>query len=284
MRLFNATSLTLMTALAVQSFSGSIAHASDESAKALMEKARAAFAMRGTSGNAAEALSLAEKAGKEAESDDLKYDALIMQSRSYYWMGGHGEGGDSKENTYNKGVNAAVAATKLNPDYAEGHYFNAINLGRWAEAYGIVKAIVIKGAHRWMMTALEKCYDAKSFYEVDADGEPLAGDMIDGSGPRRAYGRLWQKLPGVYGGSRSKALGEYETAVTNGPQVALNTVYYAEALYNGGGAAEQSKAKELLDALIATVSKDPAGFNPARAPETADELVEAKSLRHSMGN
>lgn len=283
MRPINAISLTLMTALAVQSF-GFTAHASDDSAKALMTQARAAFAMRATPGKANEAIDLAEKAAKEADSDDMKYDSLIMQSRSYYWMGGHGEGGNSKENTYNLGVKAALAAVEVNSDYAEGHYFNAINLGRWAEAYGIVKAIVIKGAHRWMMTALEKCYDAKSFYEKDSDGEPLAGDMVDGSGPRRAYGRLWQKLPGVYGGSRSKALGEYETAVANGPQVALNTVYYAETLFSGGGSSEQMKAKELLDALIAKITKDPAGFNPVRAPETADELVEAKSLRHSMGN
>lgn len=284
MRLFNATSLTLMTALAVQSF-GFTVHASDDSAKALMTQARASFEMRATSGKAQEALELAKKAASESGvSDDTKYDALIMQARSYYWMGGHDEGGDSKENTHNKGINVALEAIKLNDTYAEGYYFNAINVGRWAEAYGIVKAIVFKKAHRWMMSALDSAYEAKSFYEKDADGNPLAGDMIDGSGPRRAYGRLWQKLPGIYGGSRSKALEEYEVAVTNGPQVALNTVYYADTLFNGGSAAEQAKAKSLLDALIAKVEKDPAGFNPVRAAETADELVQAKDLRKTMGN
>jgi hypothetical protein len=272
---FSTYAMVALTAALLVSVTADTTHADDETATAAYNTAKALFEKRGNF-NAADmdlALEKLTVAGDEADSDEIKYDALVLKSRVYYWKGAHKDDDASRVTLYWNGVESAEQAQSYG-DFAEAPYFEAANLGRWAEAYGIVQAIVFKKAHRRMMAALDKAIAAKT-----RDGK--AGKTYDGYGPHRAYGRLWHKLPGIYGGSRTKALVDLELAVANSNDYVLNMAYLADALFDGGSSEERTRAKTMLNEVLA---KDATAFNPERVAESKEELVIAKKIRESMGN
>ena len=248
--------------------------ADDETATNLLTEAKGLYEKRAALGDEIDtALTKLDAALDAADSDEIKFDVNVMKSRCFYWKGAHKTDEESRVTLYWNGVEAAQEAANYG-EWAEAGYYEAINLGRWAEAYGIVRAIVFKKAHRKMMNALDRAIAAKT-----RDG--AAGETLDGFGPHRAYGRLWHKLPGIYGGSRTKALEDLEASYKGAPNFVLNVTYYADALFDGGSSEQKAQAKSMLDELL---KQDPQTFNTSRTPETIDEFKIAADTRQSMGN
>lgn len=262
---FRALVVPAMLALSVFN-----AQASDEAARGLYTQAQASFEGRQNLEKAKETVTLADQALAQAEDAELRYDILILKARAQYWLGSKAKSDKEKMAIYEKAMDSAEAAKKLFDDYAEGYYYYGISLGKWALAKGVIASLSKKQ---------ELIDNAEGAMErITRAGEP--GVTIDGYGPNRTLGRMYFKLPGFAGGSLEKSLKYLEEAVNNASDNALNTVYYAESLYNGNGA-QKALARKLLDELLA---KDANTFNPSRVPETLDEFEEGRQLRKEMGN
>lgn len=236
------------------------------------------FTRRGE--NVALGTSCANKAGeaaKAAATPEEKYNALVLQSRCTYYVGVKTSGDDAKVEIFKRGKALADVAKTVMPDRAEAYYFYGINLGRWAEANGIMKSLGERhNLRRTMEAVLVKA--AK-----DDEGRDLPGKEYDGWGANRTLGRMYFKLPGVFGGDNQKAERLLREAVANSPKDypnALNVYYLAEVLVANGKKAE---AKQILDQLISFEGK-PEKYNPRRVPETLDEIALSKALRKELGN
>lgn len=252
--------------------SSTISFAGDEEAKALLEQAKLSFNSRAEAGSYsyATAVELLDKAEAEAEDPELLYEILILASRVHYWQGGDARSRTDREKipVYELGMAKAKAAKELIDDYAEGYYFFAINLGKWALAKN---PLVVLNRKPELIRNAEGARE-----RITREGE--LGESIDGYGPDRLLGRMYSVLPWAAGGRRDKALRYLENAHANAPRQALNVVYYAETLSKGDGA-EKKKAKELLDAMLA---QEPGQFNADRLAETIEEFEEARALRRTL--
>jgi hypothetical protein len=243
-------------------------------------KAKTLFAQRGQSlASVQEAAALLDSIVGAAPNATAKFEAQILASRAYYWVGGHIAGKDQKLAAYLAGKKRADDARATNSECAEGYYFAAINLGKWGLTNGIFDSLKESGN----LEALAK--ETKEYDTCLGDSAGSPGETIDGYGPDRTLGKMYFKLPPVnpYGptGSRTQALFALERAVKNAntpaTRVALNTVYLAEVLKAGNGA-EKARGKQLLQELISTVERDASAYNPNRVPESLDEIAEAKEL------
>ena len=259
-------------------FAGASASAADFAAD--LAKAKSLFAARGQSlASVQEAATLLDSIVNSAPNATAKFEAQILASRAYYWIGGHVTEKAQKLSSYLAGKKRGDDARATNSECAEGYYYAAINLGKWGLTNGIFDSLKESGN----LEALAK--EAKEYDTCLGDSAGSPGESIDGYGPDRTLGKMYFKLPPVnpYGptGSRTQALFSLERAVKNAntpsTRVALNTVYLAEVL-KAGSSAEKARGKQLLVDLISTVERDPSAFNPNRIPESMDEIAEAKDL------
>jgi hypothetical protein len=203
-----------------------------------------------------------------ADDSDLNYDVLIWESKFLYWKGVHAESNDDKMKFHDEGKKKGDAATALNDNFTESYYYAGINLARWGEANGVVASL----SHKGELIDLE----TKAINHLTREDQP--GETIDGYGPDRVLGRVYFKLPSVFGGSHTESIKYLKRATTEAKNVALNVIYYAETLYSGDKA-EKAEAKKVLDELLAS---DPKTVNPDRAPENIEEFEQAKKLRSEM--
>lgn len=235
------------------------------------------FEKRGDS--PAYAQSCADKAREAfslAADDAQKYDALVLQSRCTYYVGMKARTDDDKIKIFGLAKNFAEQAKQYQKDRAEAFYFYAINLGRWAEANGILKSL----GERHNLRRNSEAVLTKIAAE---EGKTYPGKEYDGWGANRTLGRMYFKLPGMFGGDNQKAeryLREAVEKMSAEYPNSLNIVYLAEVLVANGKKAE---ARKLLDDLI-RYELEPAKYNPKRVPETVDDIKEAKTLRKDLGN
>jgi hypothetical protein len=261
-----ALSFTVLTVL----FAGFTARADDKSADAKLQQAIALYKQRTDPAKVTEALALCQAAKGEATDQDLKYEILTLHARVLYWKGMHTTGDANKILIHQEGVDRSQEARTLVPDYAEAFYWGAAHMGRWAEAKGIIASLSKK---QEIMDTLE------AIFELNTKAGD-AGETWEGYGADRILGRLYFKLPSFAGGNLATSLKHLEQAYTKGPQIALNTVFYAESLASGTSA-QKAKAKQILDDLLA---KDPNTLNPDRIPETLEEFKDARKLRAELGS
>jgi len=245
------------------------AKADDKAAQDKLLQATELFKQRTDAAKVTEALTLLEAAAKESATDEVAYDVTMYQCRVLYWKGLHTAGDANKITIHDSGVQLAEKGKTLFPDYAEAFYWKAAHLGRWAEAKGIIQSLSKK---KEIMDTLEAIFELNT-----KDGKP--GEEYEGHGADRILGRLYFKLPSFAGGSLATSLKHLEQAFTKSPDIALNTVWYAESL--GSDAAQKAKAKQILDELL---KKDPNTLNLNRIPETNEEFADAKKLRAELGS
>jgi hypothetical protein len=254
----------VVVSLAFSSFS----FANEALALKSFDDAQVAFSHRSSNNPAPieEALAILGSLENKSDDADVNYDIYILKSRAFYWKGTHAATDKEKMAIHELGQNAAEAAKKVNDGYADAYYFAGINLARWGEANGIIQSLFKKDQ---LMQYMHDAMDRPS-----RDGQ--AGESVDGYGPDRTLGRVYFKLPALFGGSHSQSVTLLKRSLEDKAYpVALNTLYYAEALNDGSGA-EKALAKQVLDELL---SQDPSTFNPARVPESLDEFEQAKQLR-----
>jgi len=201
--------------------------------------------------------------GLEIEmSDSLKYKLLILKNRIVYNQGEDASTNDKKEELFKKACDIAESAKKLNNKHADGFYYFAISLARWAEARGIIASLNRKSE---LLKNLGETVKRQTI-----DGQ--AGNNIDYFGPDRVFGRMYFKLPGIFGGDNDKSREHLERAVKMGPLHPLNTIYLAETLTKFSDQ-DKNRGCSMLKNLL---SLEPRKFNPKRQAENIREFQRGK--------
>ncbi len=215
-----------------------------------------------------EILETLTQAEAQVRNVELKYDILVLASRTLYWQGQHTDGDDNKKVIHLKGLEKGKQAIAVTDEFSEGFFFAGINLARWAEANGIVASISRKGE------LIEFMEQASDLSRTTRDGSK--GESVDGNGPDRVLGRMYEKLPGILGGDHDLAVRLLRKAVAESKWNALNVLYLADSLLKGNNA-EKAEGKTVLNNLIAN-DVNAFGAHYDRLPETIEEFALARGL------
>jgi len=221
---------------------------------ALVQQADQLYAQRVDLAKANQAADLYEKA---LAADPKNEEAAWKAARVLYWIGRNTKGDDNKIKVFERGIADAKKALAINAKSLGGHYWLGVSYGLYGSAKGVTKSLSLINPIKEEMAAV------------------IAQDpKYDEGGPYRVLGRLYFKVPGIFGGSNSEAIKNLTTAIKYGPTRWLNHLYLAEVYLDEG---EDAKAKELL----ALVIKGPApqGLEPEYAMWKADAEKLAKEVK-----
>jgi len=161
------------------------------------------------------------------------FDAAWKLSRADYWLGGHAA--ESERRAFlERGVEAGRTAAALAPGKPHGHFWVAANMGALAEAFGIRAGLKYR---KPIKDALE------IVLRLDAT-------FLDGSADR-ALGRWYQQVPGLFGGSRSKAEEHLKASLTYKGDGTASYFFLAELYLDDGRRAEARRAlQQVLEAPL----------------------------------
>jgi len=143
------------------------------------------------------------------------FDVTWRIARLVYFIGNFGIGESLKKpeqmQVFEIGYKTAEVAKTLEPTKVEGHYWYAVNLGK----YGLAKGI---------FSALSRAKDGRDALLIAADIDPT----YHWAGPYRILGKYYQDLPGgISFGDKKKAREYYNKALEIAPDFKMNTVYLA---------------------------------------------------------
>lgn len=225
----------LVMALALVTFFAASALASP--ADELLAKADAIYQQRVDLAKAREALTLYEQAFKADPTSDL---AAARLARTAYWIGKHLTDDDAKVAMFQRGIDACKAALKAKPESLHATYWLGVSYSVYGKAKGITSSLGLVDPIKELM---QKVIDKDPAYE--------------GGGAHRVLGRVYFKLPGLFGGDNDKSIEYLVKAVELGPQQWLGHLYLAETLLDED---EDAKAKALLEQIVA--GKPISGLEP----------------------
>lgn len=223
-----------------------------QSANELAAQAAAAYDQRADLAQARQAVQFYEQA---LAADPASEETAWRLARALYWVGNHSSG-EAQLQALEKAVESAQKAIALNPKSLPGHYWLGVCYGVYGKAKGIMKSLSLVDPIKQEMALV---------MEMDPAYE-------DG-GPHRVLGRLYHHLPGLVGGSKSKAAEHLEKAVALGPQRWLNHLYLAQLYLDQD---KKDQARELLQKIMAGPAQ------PGLEPEYADWRAEAMKLLEGL--
>ena len=220
---------------------------------ALVQQADGLFAQRADLAKAKQAADLYEQA---LAADPKNEEAAWKAARVIYWIGRNTKGDEAKVKVFERGIANAEKAVAINAKSLGGHYWLGVSYGLYGSAKGISKSLSLINPIKEEMAAV-----------IEQDPK------YDEGGPYRVLGRLYFKVPGIFGGSNSDAIENLNTAIKYGPTRWLNHLYLAEVYIDED---ENQKAKKLLEQVIKGPA--PQGLEPeyamwkAKAQELMKEI------------
>ena len=209
-------------------------------------------------GKAAEAIAAYEALQKDKPEN---YDILLQLSRLHYWIGQNLESTNGKESLshYGKGREYGKKASEAGPDKPGGYFFEAANLARENNLKGTFSNLLGISTVR-KLNEKTSSIDPDYFYR----------------GPDRFFCALYTKLPGLLGGSASKAIEFGKRAAEAFPNYAGNRFFLAEAYVRDG---RNDLARKELEAAVAL----PDNALPDGIPEQRMEKKRATELLKRIG-
>ena len=165
--------------------------------------------------------------------DPRDFEAAWKLARARYWLGGRASGRQVKTEL-EAGEAAARRAITVRPERPEGHFWLAANLGAIAETQGRLTGLRLRGE---IKRELERVLAIDpAFQQGSAD---------------RALGRWYLKVPGLFGGSRSKAERHLRRSLTYNPHSTASLFFLAETLIADDREDEAAAVlRQLLDAPL----------------------------------
>lgn len=167
-------------------------------------------------------------------------DSLILNSKimldEIYWRKAHlcFERGyalkdkSKKKNWYKKGERFGKFAIEENPNNPEAHYWFALNKGSLGKLNGVLNSL-------FMVDDLKK--EAKKIITLNPEH----------AGAHLLLGELYKSLPGMFGGSKEKAIEEFKTAIEKD---SLYTSAYLNLAKAYKDKDERTKVKKVLEKLL----------------------------------
>lgn len=246
-RTFKALTLTL-AALAMVAALGATAQAAD-SCPALIAQADEMWAQRGQPESAQRAAELYQAA---MQADPQSYEAAWKAARALYWVGLNAPE-DKKMDIFDKGVKAAEKAIELGQDKPDGYYWKGVNQGKYGSAKGVMESLSLVDPIKENMAKvieLDPGYDEGGAYSV--------------------LGRMYYKLPGLFGGDNDKSIELLQKSIKMGPKRYNRYVFLAETYISEG---EDEKAKDLLNQVLNATPKPGMEADLARDKADAQRLL-----------
>ncbi len=215
----------------------------------LMRKGDAAYARRGEAGMAADALSAFREALRLAPGS---FEAMVKSLQAMYFIGDHAGGRDEKQKLFKEGMDLSRKATALLPDRVEGHYWLGVHTGSYGEARGVLKSLFLKND---IIRAMERAIAIDGAYEH--------------AGAHCVLGRLYFKVPGMFGGSKKKSRQYLERCRAIAPKSSVCLLFLAETYWSLG---EKDLAVKTLEELLA-MEPDPQWIPESEKDKTAGRAL-----------
>ena len=179
------------------------------------------------------------------------YESAWKLARIDYWLGTQGTA-NTRRSALEQGTNSGKTASTIEPSRPEGLFWMAANMGALAESYGLRQGLKYRGP---IKDALEKVL------QIDAAYQNGSAD--------RALGRWYFKVPGLFGGSRTKSVEHLRRSLTYSPDSTASHFFLAETLLDMKRTEEgRAELQKVLDAPL----------DPDWAPEDRDFKRKAQDL------
>jgi tetratricopeptide (TPR) repeat protein len=120
---------------------------------------------------------------------------------------------EKRKALFGEGRDAGLASLKINNNSVEAHFWTAINMAHYGDSVGVVKMLFTLNS---IYSHLEESIRINPSYAY--------------GGAYRALGKIKETLPGVLGGSNSKAKAFYEKAIENAPDEPINYYFLAQLI------------------------------------------------------
>jgi tetratricopeptide (TPR) repeat protein len=131
---------------------------------------------------------------------DPQVQAMIFLSRVYFtWGDVRANNDEEKLQAYERGRDVAKRAVELAPRDPEAHFWYAVNLGRWSQTKGALRAL-------FNVPTMEQ--EIKLLLEL-APTHPGTHDLA---------GNFYYTLPGLFGGDMAKAERHFKKALEYDPR------------------------------------------------------------------
>lgn len=209
----------------------------------------ALYANRETLADAERAASLWEQT---LAANPRDFDAARNLARACYWLGGRRATEEARKAAFTRGMTAAEAAIAARSNQPDGFFWLAANMGGLAEIGGMRAGLRYRKPIRDNLETVLAMDPA--FQKGSAD---------------RALGRWYFKVPGLFGGSKTKAVQHLRASLSHHPESIASRFFLAETYESMGRDAE---AVELLRE-IETLPVD-----PDWEPEDREFKTRAKEL------
>lgn len=207
---------------------------------------------RHQAGNLERSIALLEERLSRAPSDPA---ALWRLARSLVRRGEKQSSPKDRLADYSKARELLERSVSLNDRSAEAHFWWGIAAGRWGQERGMLRSLFLVGPIKSRM---------RRVLELD----PGHG------GAHHVLGELYRQLPGFAGGSKRKAVSEFEAAARLSPRHTVNHTALARALLEAG---EKERARTALSKALEVADPD----DPA---EHEESLKEARRMLKDLGD
>jgi hypothetical protein len=168
-----------------------------------------------------------------SQADGKNFEASWKLSRVQYWLGMYGPESERRA-ALEQGVKSGEDAARIEPSRPEGHFWAAASMGRLAESFGLSQGLKYRGRVR---DALRRVL------AIDPGWQEGSAD--------RALGWWYFRVPGLFGGSREKAIEHLKKSLTYDPQNTLSLLFLAEVTIAEGRKDEGRKLlQQVLDAPL----------------------------------
>jgi cytochrome c-type biogenesis protein CcmH/NrfG len=189
------------------------------------------------------------------ERNPRDFESAWKLARARYWLGGHAPDRERKS-TLEAGVAAGRTAARLEPARPEGHFWMGANMGALAEAHGLRQGLKYRSEIKEALLTVLKLDPA--FQQGSAD---------------RALGRWYYKVPGLFGGSKTRSEEHLRKSLTYNPNSTSSLFFLAETLV---ALDRDGEAKAALQRIL-EVTPD-----PEWVPEDRDFKEKARQLLQKL--
>lgn len=143
-------------------------------------------------------------------SNALDFEAAWKLARACYWLGSHVPA-ENRKRQYERGIDAGRRAVAAEGGQPEGHFWLAANMGAMAESFGLRAGLKYRGPVKRELELVLAM--APAYQEGSAD---------------RALGRWYLRVPGLFGGSRTRSVEHLRRSLTYDPDNAASHSFLGE--------------------------------------------------------
>lgn len=179
------------------------------------------------------------------------FEAAWKLAKSCYWLGGHVPA-DERRTQYERGMDAAMKAIRLEPNRPEGHFWLAADMAAMAEGFGIRAGLRYRAPIK---------RELETVLMIDAGYQQGSAD--------RALGRWYFRVPRLLGGSSEKSVEHLKRSLGYAPESSATHFFLAETYLEMD---KKDDARRELEAVLA------APFHPEWTPEDKEFKQKAAEL------